>query len=160
MDLQTRCRLFEVSSDRQKVVAVIMVKLLLKHDKEESEALLLGLFPEAELRSMRLGSCCCSRTRGRCRNHVPISSYTAVCNYHYGDKHAKVYGTAVRPFTDIEFQAWRVAEIRSLHQHREERHRYEIVRIHMQRLLFHNAVGGVGGTADATILSFLSTGCA
>ena len=134
MDLQTRCRLFEVNNDRQKVVAVKVVKLLLKHDKEESEALLLGMFPGAELRQARLGACCCLRGRGRCRRRVPISSYTAVCSFHYANT-ARTYGTTIPPFTDIDFQTWRICENASLRRHRRERERYAVLGIQMQRLL-------------------------
>ena len=57
-----------------------------------------------------------------------------MCNYHYANT-ATTHGTTVPPFTDIDFQYWRICENASLRRHRRERERYAVLGIQMQRLL-------------------------
>ena len=135
MDLQTRCRLFEVSSSLNtcEVPGAKIIKLLLERDYQECETLLDGFFPEATLRARNRGKCICARTKGRCRKTAPRSSYTAVCKYHYTHK-AKVFGTTDRPFSDKTLQTWRMNENVALQAHREERRRYETLHSRMQHL--------------------------
>ena len=135
MDLQTRCRLFEVSSSLNtcEVPGAKVIKLLLERDYTECEALMDGFFPEATLRSRNCGACICARSQGRCQKKAPRSSYTAVCKYHYLHK-AKVFGTEDRPFSDKTLQTWRMNENVALQAHREERRRYDILQRRMQHL--------------------------